>query len=126
VLSRADGQKLDSVKDVIVGSDRTHVIALLLTEGRLFSKPTVVPIENVVTFGKDAVMITDSHAVVKADHVPAVAQALEMNQSFTGRRMFSESGEHSGKLADIYFDEKRGEILGIDVTGVGEGSAAKK
>jgi len=126
MLSRADGEKLGSVKDVIVGKDRTRVVALLLSEGGFFSKPTVVPLENVVNFGKDAVVITDSQAVVKADHVPAVAQALEIDQNLTGRKVFSEQGDHYGKLADIYFDEKTGDILGVDVTGVGEGSAAKK
>lgn len=126
VLSRADGEKLNTVKDVIVGKDRTHVVALLLSEGGLFSKPTVVPLESVVNFGKDAIVITDSQAVVKADHVPAVAQALDINQNFTGRKVFSEDGDHFGKLADIYFDDKTGEIVGVDVTGVGEGNAAKR
>jgi uncharacterized protein YrrD len=126
VLSRADGEKLDSVKDVILGTDRTHVIALLLSEGNIFSKPTVVPIENVVSFGKDAVVITDSQAVVRADHVPAVTKALEIDQRLSGRKVFSESGDQYGKLDDIHFDDKTGEILGVDVTGVGEGSATKK
>jgi uncharacterized protein YrrD len=126
LLSRADGEKLGSVKDVIVGKDRTRVVALLLSEGGFFSKPTVVPLESVVNFGKDAVVITDSQAVVKADHVPTVAQALEIDQNLTGRKVFSEQGDHYGKLADIYFDDKTGEIMGVDVTGVGEGSAAKK
>jgi uncharacterized protein YrrD len=124
VLSRADGEKLDTVKDVIVSTDHTRVIALLLNEGNIFSKPTVVPIENVVSFGKDAVVITDKEAVVRADHVPAVAQALDIDQRFSGRKVFAETGDHKGKLADLYFDEKTGDITGVDVTDVG-GSAKK-
>jgi uncharacterized protein YrrD len=118
VLSRADGEKLDTVKDVIVSTDHTRVIALLLNEGNILRKPTVVPIENVVSFGKDAVVITDREAVVRADHVPAVAQALDIDQRLSGRRVYAESGDHKGKVADIYFDDKTGDITGIDVTDI--------
>jgi uncharacterized protein YrrD len=126
VLSRADGEKLDSVKDVIIGKDHTRVIALLISEGGLFSKPTVVPIESVVSFGKDAVMITESQAALRADHVSAVAEALDMDEKLGGKKVFSETGDQHGKLDDIYFDEKTGSLLGVDVTDVGEGAASKK
>jgi uncharacterized protein YrrD len=126
VLSRADGEKLDSVKDVIIGTDHTRVIALLITEGGLFSKPTVVPIESVVSFGKDAVMITDSKAAQRADHVPAVAQALDMDEKLGGKKVFSETGDQHGKLSDIYFDEKTGDLTGVDVTDLGPGSQSKE
>lgn len=125
VLSRADGEKLDSVKDVIIGTDHTRVIALLITEGGLFSKPIVVPIESVVSFGKDAVVITDSKAAMRADHVPAVAQALDMDEKLGGKKVFSETGDQHGKLADIYFDEKTGDLAGVDVTDLGPGSSSK-
>jgi uncharacterized protein YrrD len=126
VLSRADGERLDSVKDVIIGKDHTHVIALIISEGGLFSKPTVVPINNVVNFGKDAVVITDKQAATKADHVPEVAEALDVNKKLGGKAVFSETGEQHGKLADIYFDEKTGSITGVDVTDLGPGSASKQ
>jgi uncharacterized protein YrrD len=125
VLSRADGQKLESVKDIVIGKDHTHVIALLIHEGGLFSKPTVVPFANVVSFGKDAVVITESNAATRPDHVPEVAQALEMNEKLGGKAIFSETGEQHGKLADIYFDDKTGSITGVDVTDLGPGSASK-
>jgi len=125
VLSRADGEKLNSVKDIIIGKDHTHVIALLINEGGLFSKPIVVPINNVVSFGKDAVVITESQAAVRADHVPEVAQALEMDEKLGGKPVFSETGEQHGKLSDIYFDDKTGALTGVDVTDLGPGSASK-
>jgi len=126
VLSRADGEKLDSVKDVIIGTDHTRVIALLISEGGLFSKPMVVPIESVVSFGKDAVMITDSKAAQRADHVPAVAQALDIDEKLGGKKVFSETGDQHGKLSDIYFDEKTGDLTGVDVTDLGPGSQSKE
>ena len=126
VLSRADGEKLNPVKDIIIGKDHTRVIALLINEGGLFSKPIVVPINNVLSFGKDAVVITESQAAVRADHVPEVAQALEMDEKLGGKAVFSETGEQHGKLSDIYFDEKTGNITGVDVTDLGQGSASKE
>ncbi len=125
VLSRADGEKLNSVKDVVIGTDHTRVIALLINEGGLFSKPMVVAIESVVSFGKDAVMITDSKAAMRADHVPAVAQALDMDEKLGGKKVFSETGDQHGKLSDIYFDEKTGDLAGVDVTDLGPGSSSK-
>jgi uncharacterized protein YrrD len=125
VLSRADGEKLDSVKDVIIGTDHTRVIALLINEGGLFSKALVVQIENVVSFGKDAVVVTDSKVAMRADHVPAVAQALDMDEKLGGKKVFSETGDEHGKLSDIYFDEKTGQLEGVDVTDLGPGSSSK-
>jgi uncharacterized protein YrrD len=125
VLSRADGERLDSVKDIIIGKDHTHVIALLISEGGLFSKPTVVPIQSVVSFGKDAVVITESQAATRADHVPEVAAALDMDEKLGGKSVYSETGDQHGKLADIYFDDKTGQITGVDVTDLGPGAASK-
>jgi uncharacterized protein YrrD len=125
LLSRADGEKLDSVKDVIIGKDHTRVIALLISEGGLFGKPTVVPIESVVSFGKDAVVITDSQAAMRADHVPAVAEALDMNEKLDGKKVYAETGDQHGKLDDIYFDEKTGNIMGVDVIDM-PGASSKK
>ncbi|MEO8285717.1 MAG: PRC-barrel domain-containing protein [Chloroflexota bacterium] len=125
VLTRNDGEKLDSVKDLIIGTDHTHVIALLIDEGGLFGKPTVVPIENVVSYGKDVLMVDDSQSAVRADRLPAVAEALEASQKLDGKKVFSETGEEYGRIDDVYFEENGGKIVGVDVADLAHSSSPK-
>ena len=64
VLSRQDGQKIGSTRDIVIAKDHSRIVAFILDEGGLFSAATAVGMENVVSFGKDALIITDSKAVV--------------------------------------------------------------
>jgi uncharacterized protein YrrD len=104
VLSRLDGQRLDSVRDIIISKDHTRIVALILDEGGLFSPATAVAIENVVSFGKDAVVITDSKTVTRVDHFPAVKEILDERETLIGKHVFTESGQQMGKVEDVYFE----------------------
>jgi uncharacterized protein YrrD len=116
VLSRNDGQRLDSVKDLVIGSDHRRIVALLIDEGGLFGTATVVPIENVVSIGKDAIIVTDSKAAVRVDKLPAVKEILDSDDNLRSKRIFSETGEEVGEVTDVYFDEKSGEITALELT----------
>lgn len=117
VLSRADGQKFDSLKDIVVGKDPMRVVALLIDEGGLFGSPTIIPMGDVVSFGKDAIIVTDSKAAAHVDRYPAIKDILDSKDSLIGKKVFTEAGEEVGKVSDIYFDEQSGNVVGIDVTG---------
>jgi uncharacterized protein YrrD len=117
VLSRLDGQRLDSVRDIIISKDHTRIVALILDEGGLFSPATAVAIENVVSFGKDAVVITDSKTVTRVDHFPAVKEILDERETLIGKHVFTESGQQMGKVEDVYFEETTGAITALEVAG---------
>lgn len=117
VLSRLDGQRIDSVRDIVISKDHARIVALILDEGGLFSPATAVGFENVVSFGKDAVVITDSKQVVRVDHFPAVKEIMDDRDSLVGKKVFTESGDQMGKIEDVYFDESTGNLTALEISG---------
>jgi uncharacterized protein YrrD len=117
VLSRQDGQKIGSTRDIVIAKDHSRIVAFILDEGGLFAAATAVGMENVVSFGKDALIITDSKAVVRVDHFPEVKAIMEDRDGLVGKEVFTESGDLKGKVEDIYFDEATGNIVGLEVEG---------
>ncbi len=116
VLSLADGIRIHSVKDLIIGEENDCIVALLVDEGGLLSGSTVVPIEAVHSFGKDAVVIADASAVVAASSYPRVHAILDRKESLLGKKVFTNEGQQLGKINDMYFDETDGQIRGLEVS----------
>ncbi|MEO8285716.1 MAG: PRC-barrel domain-containing protein [Chloroflexota bacterium] len=117
ILSFADGQKVGSVKDLIIGPESDTVVALLVEEGGLLSSARIVPFDNVNSFGKDAVMIDESRSVISADNYPLVFNILNTKDKLIGKKVFTEGGTDEGSIGDVYFDETSGEVLGYEVSG---------
>jgi uncharacterized protein YrrD len=117
VYSLADGQKLQSVKDLLVNEEHDAIVALLVDEGGLLGTSTVVPIESVHRFGPHAVMVQDAASVIPAATDERVAAVLDRKSSLLGTPVVTTQGERIGAIGDMYFDEASGEILGYEVSG---------
>lgn len=117
VLSRADGEKIATVKDIIMSKDHTRIVALLTDGGGLFSKARMVPMTKVVSFGKDAVVVTDRNSDMEAQDDPTVKESLDSKDKLIGKTVFTERGDEQAKVGDIYFDEASGNIVGLELTG---------
>ena len=72
VLSLTDGRRLDTVKDLVISAGNDAIVALLVDEGGLLSSSKVVPLESVVSFGRDSVVILGNEAIVSASADPDV------------------------------------------------------
>lgn len=117
VLSRADGEKIASVKDIVISKDHTRIVALLTDAGNVFSKARMVPMPKVISFGKDAVVVTDRSADMQAQDDPIVKESLDSKDKLIGKTVFTERGDEQAKVRDIYFDEASGNIVGLELTG---------
>ncbi len=117
VLSLAQGIRVHTVKDLIIGEGNDAIVALLVDEGGLLNSSTVVPIEAVHSFGKDAVVIADASAVVAASSYPRVNSILGRKESLLGKKVFTHTGEQLGSISDMYFEEATGRIGGLEVSG---------
>lgn len=117
VVSYNDGRKLESVKDVLLGETNTSIVALLVDEGGLLSSSRVVPMEAVHSFGRDAVVITGSEAVVSASADPEVKAIVNRNDKLLGKRVMTNTGDLLGTISDMYFQERTGQIAGFEVSG---------
>ena len=64
ILSLADGVRVGAVKDVILGPENDQVIGLLTDEGGLLSSAHFVPLAEVQSFGKDAIVVRSTDSVL--------------------------------------------------------------
>jgi uncharacterized protein YrrD len=119
VLSRAEGEKIGSIKDLIIAKDHSRITALLVDEGGLFGigTPRVIPVESVVSFGSDVVVVTDREAVVPADRHPESKESLDSSDNLIDKKVYTERGDEQARVADIYFKDNSGQITGLELTG---------
>jgi uncharacterized protein YrrD len=107
---------LDSVKDVVIDTAQRRVVAFLIHEGRLFSAPTVVPLEKVTSIGDDAVVVTDAASAVAVDQYPMVKDILDRDDRLVGKEVYTDSGNVFGKVVDVEFELPTGNIVKIKVS----------
>ena len=114
VVSLADGHQIASVKDVVIGDSHESVVALVLQEAGLLSDARIVPIGAVRSYGRDAVVIESDDAVVEGGAEPDIPN--ESARTLAGMKVLSSAGEQVGTIADAYFEEEDGRIVGFEVS----------
>ena len=125
ILSLEEGVKLDKVTDVVVDPEGLQVVALMVTEGGFMSSSKVIPMAEVESFGKDAVVIRSSQSIVAASADPALQQVVEREEKILGKNVFTTHGDNQGSIADIYFEEATGTVVGYEISAGRLGDVAK-
>jgi uncharacterized protein YrrD len=125
ILSLAEGVKLDKVNDVVVDPEGRRLVALVVSEGGFMSSSRVVPVGRVASFGKDAVVIESAEAIISASSDPELRELVEREDKILGKTVYTTSGDEQGSIADIYFQETTGEVVGYEISGGMLGDAAK-
>jgi len=115
ILSRADASRLSTVKDVVLGSSNDEIVALLVDEGGLFASSRVVPTDRVISFGRDAIVVSDSSSVVEASSDSELGEIVSRPGKVIGMKVYTESGEDKGNVSDVYFEEDSHRIVGLEV-----------
>lgn len=117
VLSYEDGVKVESVKDLLIGETNDSIVALLVDEGGLLSSSRVIPIENVMRFGKDAVVIATTASVVHASADPEVNAIVHRKDTLLSKKVVTSEGQAYGHISDMYFEDETGRLAGFEVSG---------
>lgn len=125
ILTLEDGAKLEKVNGVIVDPGGQRLVALVVDQGGLMSSTRVVPIEEVSSFGRDAVVIGGRGSIVTTAEAPGLKQLVEQSEKIVDKKVFTVTGDEQGTIADIYFDESSGKVLGYEVSGGVIGDVAK-
>jgi uncharacterized protein YrrD len=125
LLSLEDGTRLEKVNDLIVDPGGQHLVGLLVDEGGLMSSARVVPISEVSSFGKDAVVVRGPWSIVAASDDEALRAMVEQEDKILGKEVYTVLGDDQGSIADIYFDEPTGTVMGYEVSNGLLGDAAK-
>jgi len=125
ILSLEDGTHLESVRDLIVDADGQRLVAIVVEESGLMSPARVIPIGEVTSFGKDAVVVRGSGSIVPTNQDDTLQAIVEQKEKILGKQVYTVQGDDQGKIADIYFDEPTGTVTGYEVSGGLLGDVAK-
>lgn len=118
VLTQADGQNLGAVKDLVFDHETNALLALLLSGKDLFGliDAKIIPFNQVLTIGPNAVMVPSSESVINAHDDARVANIMDRDTKLSGTRITTTDGQDLGTFADLYVDEETGHILGYEVS----------
>ena len=117
VMTIDGGVQLNKVQDLVFDHDANQVLALLVDEGGWFRSAKVVPFEMVKSIGDDAVMVQDESDVISARDDSRIAELLDSKTGIIGTKLLTEEGRDLGKIADVYFEERSGKVVGYEATG---------
>jgi len=125
ILSLEDGTHLESIRDLIVDASGQRLVALVIEESGLMSPARVIPIGEVTSFGKDAVVVRGPGSIIPTNQDEALREIVEHKEKIVGKQVYTVDGDDQGKIADIYFDEPTGTVMGYEVSGGFLGDVAK-
>ncbi|RJF71387.1 photosystem reaction center subunit H [Deinococcus cavernae] len=117
IVAISTGEKVDSVRDVVFDHQGNQVLAFLVDEGGWFRAAKAVPFERVRSIGEHAIMIASADDVTSSRDDGRLADALESKTSLLGMTLLTTDGQNLGKIADVYFDENTGRVVGYEATG---------
>ena len=89
------------------------------------SPARVIPIGEVTSFGKDAVVVRGPDSIVPTNQDEMLRTIVEQKEKILGKQVYTVQGDDQGKIADIYFDEPTGTVMGYEVSGGLLGDVAK-
>lgn len=119
VVSQTDAVHLGKVTDLIFDHHSDELLALLLSDKNLFGliDAQIVPWNQVVTIGPDAVMVQSAESRMRAGDDARVKDVLNRQTALSGTRIMTSDGRALGTLADTYIDETTGKVTGYEVSG---------
>lgn len=117
VVALSTGERVATVNDLVFDHEAARLLALLVDEGGWFRAARVIPLLAVRSFGDDAIVVGSPEDVLAANNLERVPDILNDNATLIGTTLMTTDGKNLGRLADMYFDESSGDVIGYDVTG---------
>ena len=117
IVALSSGEKVDTVRDVVFDHQGNQVLALLVDEGGWFRAAKAVPFERIRSIGEHAIMIGSPDDVTTSRDDARLGDALESKTSLIGMNLLTTDGQNLGRIADVYFDEHTGGVVGYEATG---------
>ena len=110
---------LGTVKDLIFDHETDELLALLISEKDLFGliDAQIVPWHQVLHIGADAVMVQSAASKIPAHDDARVKAVMDRETVLSGTKIYTTDGRDLGTFADMYVDERSGQVVGYEVSG---------
>ncbi|WP_249312863.1 PRC-barrel domain-containing protein [Lederbergia citrea] len=109
-----NGDLLGEVCDICIGKEGKVSDILLQAKG-LIGKKFRLPINQVLSFGANAIMLSDNKGLSKYQEQDS-EYTMHHTKPLLKKNALSEQGEQLGLLDDVYFLEEVGTIVGYELT----------
>jgi uncharacterized protein YrrD len=117
VIAYDSGRKVGTVRDLIFSENQSALVALLTEEPRWFGSGKIVLVTDIKAIGIDGILINTAESIQSAKNVPAVQHVIEQQNILRGTEIMTIGGRNLGKMVDLYFNAKTGDVEGYEVSG---------
>lgn len=126
IYTISDGRLIGDAKDLYLSNDLSAMAGIYLRrEGLVRRKSVLIPLDSVVVFGIDAILIKGEEAVTDSKALPVSAEWTRLND-LVGRGVDTPGGTKVGVVGDVVLDED-GSVLSFVLSRVYvEGPIAEK
>ncbi|MCX5964486.1 MAG: PRC-barrel domain-containing protein [Cyanobacteria bacterium] len=117
IIAYDSGRKVGTVRDLIFSQNQSALVAFLTEEPKWFGSGKIVLVADIKAIGIDGILIDNAELIQSADKVPAVQHVIEQQNVLRGTEIMTISGRNLGKMVDLYFNAKTGDVEGYEVSG---------
>jgi uncharacterized protein YrrD len=117
IIAYDSGRKVGTVRDLIFSENQSALVALLTEEPRWFGAGKILLIADIKAIGIDGILIDTAEFIQSATNVPAVHHVIEQQNILRGTEIMTIGGRNLGKMVDLYFNAKTGDVEGYEVSG---------
>ncbi|MZP29292.1 hypothetical protein GTO91_06170 [Heliobacterium undosum] len=122
IVSLDEGQRLGTVRGLVVDPEALEVVALQVDQKGLFREQKIIPYTKVHSIGDDAIVIDRSSQVQRATNLPHLFELIKSKTVIIGSKVLTTLGQKIGVVEEYYFDRRTGKLLTIEIRGhFGEG-----
>ncbi len=117
VVTYDTGLKIERIQDLIFDQDRNQILGFLVQEKGIFRDARVIPLEEVLAIGADAVVVSSKESVSEAHKHPEIKAILRHDNVLKGTKILTTDGLDLGTLVDLFFDNRSGAVAGYESSG---------
>jgi uncharacterized protein YrrD len=115
ILCVDSGKRIGVVSDIIFSPETREARALLLEHKGCTLGKQVVLLRDVVSLGRDAVIVEDGNCIQKLKDAER-KEHLNGKARIHGMRIYTRTGNDLGTVKDVLFDYSTGTIEGVEVS----------
>ncbi|MDD2420774.1 MAG: PRC-barrel domain-containing protein [Heliobacteriaceae bacterium] len=117
IVSLDKGQKIGSVRGLVVDPKALEVVALLVDQKGLFREQKFIPFSKVYSIGEAAIVIDQSNQAQRATNLPHLLELINEKINFTGTKVLTSKGQKLGTIEEYYFQRTGGKIVSLQIRG---------